>query len=504
MGTLATLYHDVEQDRDCDVDPRACVAAVDELLRLEARYGVTSTYNVVGAIFESQPDLVARIVEAGHEVAFHSYSHDQACDPRRYGAEVAACRGVSANPVGYRSPRSEWDQTTVAEAWRRGYLWSAEADEAREPYFVHEGLVRLPIAGDDWRVYTGASTASEWVERFESALGSRAYVGWGSHDCVVASDLEQCLDAHERLIRLALQRGVRLVSFSQAADLYRRSALVAYYDAVGREWNRVTDSLYRTRRFREIVREQVEQSENSVVVDLGSGGGVLMRGLSGVVSAIYCVDNASRMLEEVPRDPVFRRVLGEVTDSTLPDGIADVVLCVRVLEYVYDPRLLADEIRRIGKEGTTVVVSVPASRGFPPVGAEQVDNRIRRHFGREDFGSWADRIGRGEVFGVQYGEPEPAGAAEEEQYRAKERSQPPDEIPMNWVFVGKLGPVGADPVGYRIRPLPLDDVGWETTRVRGVSRRLRMRLARLRHALRATRPPPGLASQSEEGEQAKA
>jgi hypothetical protein len=222
--------------------------------------------------------------------------------------------------VGYRSPRSRWNESTLTEAWAQGFLWNAEADEAGEPYFIHEGLVRLPIAGDDWRVYTEDLTLSEWIESFASSLRSRRYFGWGSHDCVFSSRPAAYLKAYEELINVAIEHDALLVSFSQAADLYRRSALAAYYDSTARAWNRKTRSLYRTRRFREIVRDDVERLESPVVVDLGSGGGALSHHLTDVASTIWCVDNAVGMLESFRSGETVQPVLGEVTDSTLATG----------------------------------------------------------------------------------------------------------------------------------------------------------------------------------------
>ncbi len=54
-SNMVTFYHDIEQDIDSDIkaDPEECRRIVNEFLRLEARYNIPVTYNVVGKLFWS-------------------------------------------------------------------------------------------------------------------------------------------------------------------------------------------------------------------------------------------------------------------------------------------------------------------------------------------------------------------------------------------------------------------------------------------------------------------
>lgn len=89
---------------------RRVEANTDRVLELLERYGVRATFFVLGWTAARHPDLVRRIVAAGHEVGCHSHTHpvvfeltpqqftddlDRACDA------LAAC-GV--RPRGYRAP----------------------------------------------------------------------------------------------------------------------------------------------------------------------------------------------------------------------------------------------------------------------------------------------------------------------------------------------------------------------------------------------------------------
>ncbi len=196
-----TLYHDIEQDLDSTADRDECRRVVREFLALEARYGVPVTYNVAGRLVSEQPDLIEWITGAGQEVAFHSYHHQPDWQPAYYADEVARCRKVSPEPRGYRSPRSQWDESTLTSAWQNGFLWNAESDQTASPYFIHEGLVRLPIAGDDWPVQTGEATLGQWVDGFGRLLDGRAYFGFGAHDSVASAAPRERLAAWEQVLQ---------------------------------------------------------------------------------------------------------------------------------------------------------------------------------------------------------------------------------------------------------------------------------------------------------------
>jgi SAM-dependent methyltransferase len=445
VGRPLTLYHDIEQGIDIAADPEECRRVVREFLALEARHGVSVTYNVVGSLFREQPDLIGWIAAAGQEVAFHSYHHQPTWQPAFYAEEVARCRRESAEPIGYRSPRSEWDESTLTSAWANGFLWNAECGPAGPPYFIHEGLVRLPIADDDWPLHTGALTPPGWVERFEGLLDGDAYFGFGAHDCVTSLAPAARLDAWERVLRAATGSGRKVLSFSEAADLYRRSALADFYTSNASSWNEQTDRLYRTRRFREMIRAEAERLDRPAVADLGSAGGTLTTPLKDIASVIHCVDSSEGMLADLDADGCVRPVLGEVTNSGLPDGSIDLVVCARVIEYLFWPDRLADEIRRIARPGATYFVTFPANRGEPPARGESPPDRIRRFFTAQEIRRWAAPIGPGRLLGVQYKAEEPRNRRAERKYRAQEGNPPPGISPTNWVYIGQVGAPGDPP-----------------------------------------------------------
>lgn len=437
-SSMVTFYHDIEQDIDSKADPKECRKMVKEFLDLEKKYGVPATYNVVGRLFQEQPDLIEWILHAGQEVAFHSYNHQSDWQPKYYSDEIDLCRKVSSLPCGYRSPRSQWNQTTLKTLWEKGFLWNAESDTHKEPYFIHKGLVRLPIASDDWPLDTGALNVDEWGQQFSGLLKSRPYFGFGCHDCVTSFAPKERLKAWQSVLQMAIENKALLVTFSEAADLFRRAALSQYYSVTAKNWNRGTKTLYRTKRFREMIRAEVEKLNKPVIADLGSGGAVLSSHLKDIAGKIYCVDNAPGMVADVDSDSCIQACLDEVTDSNLPDNSIDFIICARIIEYLFWPNRLADEIKRIGKIGATYFVTFPALCGTPPSHEGSPTERIRHYFTPNEIQKWANQIGPGCLVGIQYKRAEPDNAETEQHYRAIEENSPPDACPTNWVYIGTI------------------------------------------------------------------
>jgi SAM-dependent methyltransferase len=435
---IVTFYHDIEQDIDSEADRQACREAVSAFLALENRYGMPVTYNVVGRLLAEEPDLAKQIADAGQEIAFHSYHHYQDWNPGHYADEVAACRRFSDAIKGYRSPRSQWNEATVGALSAHGFLWSAEGDKSLEPYFVRDGVVRLPIATDDWPLHTGQLDVALWAERFETLLRERPYVAIGTHDMVASFKPNEMLTAWQALFDIARRLGAIPLNFSEACDLFRRAALSKYYTDTATRWNTDTRNLYRTKRFQELVRAETEKCGRPVVVDLGSGGGVLTAGLADIAERIYCVDNATGMVHAAAAARNVEARVGDVTDSGLPEGCADLVICARVIEYLYWPERLAEEIKRIAKPGATYIVTCPALRGDASRSGYDAPDRIRHYFTAQEIRDWAEAIGPGKLMGVQYEAQEPKNADEEARYRRLDEAQPDDVTPTNYVLIGTV------------------------------------------------------------------
>ena len=108
--------HVAKDDRRSVVRP-----GTEFLLDLMSRHGVRSTFFVLGDVARQHPDLVRRIVDEGHELACHGFSHTPLwrLDREGFRAELRAFRQVvrdalGDDPVrGFRAPTFSLDRTTA-------------------------------------------------------------------------------------------------------------------------------------------------------------------------------------------------------------------------------------------------------------------------------------------------------------------------------------------------------------------------------------------------------
>lgn len=149
-----------------DAIPCRVEANVDRLLKRFADSDARATFFTLGWIAERHPQVVRRIVEAGHELASHGYGHLRASDQSReeFLQDVSSAKkileDIAGVPViGYRAPSFSigegnlWAFDVLKEA---GYAYSSSVypvqhdhygmpDAPRFPYAVREGLIEIPI-----------------------------------------------------------------------------------------------------------------------------------------------------------------------------------------------------------------------------------------------------------------------------------------------------------------------------------------------------------------------
>lgn len=99
-----------------------------EMLEMLAKLNVPATFFVVGFRAECQPELIKAMVDAGHEVQNHSYTHPNltALTPDQVELELskanAVVRAITGKPALYfRPPGGHADQATKQGAARQGF-----------------------------------------------------------------------------------------------------------------------------------------------------------------------------------------------------------------------------------------------------------------------------------------------------------------------------------------------------------------------------------------------
>lgn len=232
------------------------------LLDLHEDLGVPATWFVPGHTIESYPAMCERIVQAGHEVAHHGWSHRP---PTAYESAAAERtdleRGIEAiesltgrRPAGYRSPAWEFSDWTIDLLLELGFEWDSsgmardfelyshtvgEHVPANGPYDPGEptDLVCVPVS---WRrddsprlaVDPGAGAADEsavfrtWRDGFDWAHANV------SNGVFVLTLHPQIIGRGHRIERLgelvdymASRRGVEFATVSAVVDMFRRDEL---------------------------------------------------------------------------------------------------------------------------------------------------------------------------------------------------------------------------------------------------------------------------------------
>lgn len=140
------------------------LVGVPRLLELLADYGLTATFFVPGLTAERYPGTVELIVEAGHEVGHHSYSHRSPVDltPAEERADferaLAALERVGVKPSGHRAAMWEASWETPRLVAEYGLTYDSSLMDSDRPYRLRVGdatIAELPPhwSLDDWEQY---------------------------------------------------------------------------------------------------------------------------------------------------------------------------------------------------------------------------------------------------------------------------------------------------------------------------------------------------------------
>ena len=108
----------------------------ERILKILDKYGVKATFFVIGVNIQNYPEPLKLIRAAGHEIANHSYSHDNSNDLSAENAigEMKSCEELIYSTVGirpklFRPPRGANNADVENAAREMGYsvvLWSVD------------------------------------------------------------------------------------------------------------------------------------------------------------------------------------------------------------------------------------------------------------------------------------------------------------------------------------------------------------------------------------------
>jgi peptidoglycan/xylan/chitin deacetylase (PgdA/CDA1 family) len=137
---------------------------VPRILELLAEYGLPATFFVPGLTADRYPGTVSAILDAGHEVAHHSWSHRSAVDmsPAEERADferaLASLQRLGVEVTGHRAALWEASWRTPGLIAEHGLLYDSSLMDADRAYVLETGdgdVVELPPFWglDDWEQY---------------------------------------------------------------------------------------------------------------------------------------------------------------------------------------------------------------------------------------------------------------------------------------------------------------------------------------------------------------
>jgi peptidoglycan/xylan/chitin deacetylase (PgdA/CDA1 family) len=145
------------------------LVGVPRILDLLARHNLLATFFVPGYSAHRYPEIVRSIADAGHEIAHHSYFHENtnSMDAKTEGDMLdlgleALWDVAGVKPEGYRAPMWEMNYHTPRLLEERGFTYDSSLMDSDHPYLLAlddtpeaKTLVEVPVSWelDDWEQY---------------------------------------------------------------------------------------------------------------------------------------------------------------------------------------------------------------------------------------------------------------------------------------------------------------------------------------------------------------
>jgi peptidoglycan/xylan/chitin deacetylase (PgdA/CDA1 family) len=145
------------------------LVGVPRILALLDRHDIKATFFVPGYSAHRYPGIVRRIADAGHEIAHHSYFHentigmDEKTEAAMLDLGLRALSDVAGvRPTGYRAPMWEMNYHTPRLLAERGFAYDSSLMDSDHPYVLAVDetpgaatLVEVPVSWglDDWEQY---------------------------------------------------------------------------------------------------------------------------------------------------------------------------------------------------------------------------------------------------------------------------------------------------------------------------------------------------------------
>lgn len=137
---------------------------IPRLLNLFKKYNIKTSWFIPGHSIETFPEQVKRVIEEGHEIGAHGYSHENPLAMTAKQEEDVLLKSIELikditgkNPTGYVAPWWEFSNVTNELLLKHGFKY----DHSLMHNDFHPYYVRV---GDKWTKIDYTKTAGEWME----------------------------------------------------------------------------------------------------------------------------------------------------------------------------------------------------------------------------------------------------------------------------------------------------------------------------------------------------
>lgn len=179
-------FSDSDESSNRDLHVSRVEQNTERALEILAQKNCMATFFAVGSIVERFPQLIKRVVRAGHEIACHSFAHRQIFtltrdqfyeDTRRAKLTIEDATGISVS--GYRAPSfsitkdCEWAFEVLVEL---GFTYDSSIFPIRHLNFEMQNAPRNPFV-----IMTSAGSILEFPMTTLQIAGARAPLAGGAY-----------------------------------------------------------------------------------------------------------------------------------------------------------------------------------------------------------------------------------------------------------------------------------------------------------------------------------
>jgi len=118
-----------------------------KILSLLKKHKTKLTFFIVGQIYEWYPKLIEKIADEGHEIAYHTHTHDALLDVDSFKKSIDLSKTFiqTFKPLGFRAPRISIKHRYLKILKDYGFKYDSSIYGSYSERKMVEGIVELPV-----------------------------------------------------------------------------------------------------------------------------------------------------------------------------------------------------------------------------------------------------------------------------------------------------------------------------------------------------------------------